>query len=211
MFSSFISLLTNMVNSGICFFHLGEFDRALTSLDEALKIVHRSIADHDSNISISSSSPINDLQAVSSSAPFDSLDKRNDEKCAEITSPPHLQSGNKISETTNCFEKNNYKMAERDKILSYISRTMKNLEVQKTNVSNQRNAMRKAFASPKGLAEKRSRSRDRKCVGLKSPTAITGPPSRHFMGIVGTIRNVVDVVYGMIMTFFFGSKYDKSD
>ena len=195
------------MHAGICFFHLGEFDRALTSLGEALKIVDRSMADHDSNIL--TCDPKNTIDATeanrSNALNCDSLDKvnKNDQDFNETAPTLHIHSDKKSG-------KNNYKMAEREKILSYIFKTMKNLEVQKTNVSNQRNAMRKAFASPKGLGEKRSRaSVDRKRVELKSPAARTGLPSRYFMDLKGVILNVVAVVYRLIMTLLFGSKRNK--
>ena len=194
-------LLTNINHQGICFFHLGEFDRALTSLGVALKIVDRSMGDSNRCV------PNNPIKAIeidqSNVLNCDSTGKRNEQNLNETAPPVHLNSDTKS-------ENNNYKMAEREKILSYISKTMKNLEVQKTNVSNQRNAMRKAFASPNGLGEKRSRtSADRKCVELKFPAAITGPPSKYYVDLKGVILNVVSVLYRLVVTLFFGSKRNK--
>lgn len=110
---------------------------------------------------------------------------------------------------------NAYKLKEKQKILSYIIKTEKNIEVQKSNILQQKKAMQKAFSSGAGLGQtKRGDKSD--CARKKSnPDTIEKrssqiePTSRENGNILTTLLSFFAYLFRAFLSFFVSSRATK--
>lgn len=143
--------------SGICFFHLGEFDRAHLSLTKALKILNLSPSKERNKVE---NSPNNHNNNENLNVSIGNVNIINGGNSDDLNSPMNNneRSAVKNKESEGEIKKDEteiYKLKEKQKILSFIAKTEKSLEVQKINELKQKKAMQKVFSSGAILGEKK--------------------------------------------------------
>jgi hypothetical protein len=123
---------------------------------------------------------------------------------------------NRIVENTKAYrdDANAYKLKEKQKIQCYILKTEKNIEVQRSNILQQKKAMQKLFSSGDGLNEvKRGDKRD--CAGKrsKSDTSEVRPSrveaSRGNGNFLTALINFCTYLFSIFLSFFVPSRTSK--
>jgi hypothetical protein len=193
--------------TGICFFHLGEFDRSLASLKKSLRIVDACLA--------------SDLDDVSHDEAGQE-ETRNTFQNGEVKIESRILVDNSKIPEQHKMEKrkasrddaNAYKLKEKQKIQSYILKTEKNMEVQKSNILQQKKAMQKLFSSGDGLSEvKRGDKRDCARKRSKSDTSEVRPSrvesSRRNGNILTALINFFTYLFSVFLSFFVPSRTSK--
>ena len=197
---------------GICFFHLGEFDRSLVSLKKSLRIVDACLA--------------SDLDDVTSSEAGHqgTAENRNTFQNGKVEIESRMVdddstiSENKEREKMKASkdDASAYKLKEKQKIQSYISKTEKNIEVQKSNILQQKKAMQKLFSSSDGLGEiKRGDKSD--CARKRSKPDTCDKRASHIEAsstgngnILTALRDFFTYLLSVFLSFFVSSRTNKS-
>jgi hypothetical protein len=195
---------------GICFFHLGEFDRSLASLKKSLRIVDACLA--------------SDLDDVThdEAGQEETAENRITFQNGEVEIEPRILDDNskipkhhKTEERKPSIDDSNaYKLKEKQKIQSYILKTEKNREIQKSNILQQKKAMQKLFSSGDGLGEvKRGDKRDCARKRSKSDTSEVRPSrveaSRKNDNILTALINFFTYLFSVFLSFFVPSRTSK--
>lgn len=195
---------------GICFFHLGEFDRSLVSLKKSLRIVDACLA--------------SDLDDVTSSEAQGTAENRNTFQNGKVEIESRMvdddstisENKERVKMKASKDDASAYKLKEKQKIQSYILKTEKNIEVQKSNILQQKKAMQKLFSSSDGLGEtKRGDKSD--CARKRSKPDTCEKRASHIEAsstgngnILTALRDFFTYLLSLFLSFFVSSRTNKS-
>ena len=108
-----------------------------------------------------------------------------------------------------------YKMKEKQKILSFILKTEKNIEIQKNNIKQQKKAMQKLFSSGDGFGDdkrdekhEKARNRGRSDIGEKRAPQIAKAAGKSG-SLLTTILNIFIEFFHALLSFFASLRLKK--
>ena len=137
------------VIAGICFFHLGEFDRALLSLERALGIINMALS------VAAAATPVPVPSSSSSRLRRRSADRGRGADSSDGNDEVEEEEGDHVNSaiTKKGQEEVDYRSIERRRILLFISKAKKGVDRQGVNEMNQKRALQRVFAAGQVLGE----------------------------------------------------------